>query len=164
MAAALTARPTPLRLALGFAVAPLVVPVAWVALVAALGELPDVSDPASVQCAGFAMDLAIAAGVGYGLTLLPGLPVVLGLRLAGLLSVPWTLAAGAIAGAAGAGAFLLALGRAVRRLDLLGLVSACGFGVALVVAGIFCAVAGVPLRRPRLPAATPASSSSTSSA
>jgi hypothetical protein len=164
VAAALTARPTPLRLILGFAVAPLGVPLLWVALVVALGELPDFSDPASVRCAGFAMDLAIATGVGYGLTLLPGLPLVLGLRLAGLLSIPWTLGAGAIAGAAGAGALLLVIGPAVRRLDLLGLVSACGFGVALVVAGIFCAVAGVPLRRPRLPTAAPASSTSTASA
>jgi hypothetical protein len=161
----MAARPGPLRLALGFAVAPLVVPLAWIALIAALGELPDFSDPASDRCAGLAMDLAITLGIGYALTLLLGLPLVLVLRRTGLLAVAWTLAGGSLAGAAGTAAVLLSLGTFFRSPWVLALApggAGCGFGVGGVVAGIFCAVAGVPLRRPRLPApgATPAAPAS----
>jgi hypothetical protein len=156
--------PSVVRLAAGFALAPLVVPIAWIGLVAALGELPDFSDPASVRCSGFALDVAICLGVGYALTLLFGLPLVLALRWAGLLSAPWILAGGALSGAGAAIALLLAMGSAFRNLAVVAPSAGVGVAVALVVAGIFCAVAGVPLRRPRLPTATSASSPATSSA
>jgi hypothetical protein len=63
--------------------------------------------------------------------------------------VPWTLTSGALAGAAAALAALLAMGFAFRTPEVVAIAAGIGFAVALVVAGTFCAVAGVPLRQPR---------------
>jgi hypothetical protein len=142
------ARPlAPVRLALGFAVAPFVVPLAWIGFMAALGELPDLDDPASVRCAGFVLDLGIVLAVGHAATLVVGGPIVLALGWLGRATVPWVVALAAVAGGAGTCAALAALlARNWVSAEVLAYGTLLGLALAAVVAAVFCAVAGAPLR------------------
>lgn len=145
--------PSGARLALGFLVAPLAVPLLDAAVALGLGH-----GGASLSARGLvaeAIDSIVSwtTPLSYGFALAVGIPVALTLRRAGRLTIPWLVAASAAGGAA--------LSLAPIALLLAGGISCIGeeecrspwlvVGLAALLAAAvalaFCAVAGVPLRR-----------------
>ncbi len=147
----MTSRPPPTtaRLALGFLVAPVVVPLLHAAI--ELG-LPRQGPPGYVRALlahAIATVVSSTTPVAYGLALAIGIPLVFALRSAGRLTVPWLVASSAAASAAASLvplAFVVAGGIVeMGPVAWLG-VPAVAAVVAALVAAAFCAVAGVPLR------------------
>ncbi len=151
------ARPPPssARLALGFLVAPLAVPLLHAAL--ELG-LPHEGPPGyvrSLQVHAIETIASWTTPITYGFALAVGIPVVLALRRTGRLTVPW-LVAESVAGGAAVSlvplVLLMASGSATACFDeeacwaRLLVVPGVAALFAAVVAGVFCAIAGVPLR------------------
>jgi hypothetical protein len=146
--------PTAARLALGFAVAPLVVPALHVALeVARTGEGAGgyVRYPLHD---GVVAAVLWTAPLTYALALAVGIPVVLSLRALGRLAAGWVVGASTFAGAAVAGAIALLLVPAdgLRALALrAGAAAAVAALLSAAVASGFCLVAGVGVRAPEAP-------------
>ncbi len=142
--------PSPARLALGFLVAPLAVP-----LLHAMIELglPREGPPGYVRALvahGIETVVSWTTPMAYGFALAVGVPLVFALRQAGRFTAPWLVtasAAGAAAGSFGQLA-LVAAGGIVYFGRAPWIVAPAVAGLlAALVAGAFCAVAGVPLRR-----------------
>jgi hypothetical protein len=148
--------PSATRLALGFALAPIVAPIAVGAYDLSHIASMDWPEP---KIAGSARDsltelVTTVVPLGYAAALAVGVPIVLWLRRAGRLSVAWLLP---LAGVGGAALSLAPL----ALMWLAGVVSCVGEddcltplfvvppGAALLAAGVagaFCAIARVPLR------------------
>ncbi len=141
--------PTTVRLAIGFLVAPIVVPLLHAAI--ELG-LPREGPPAYVRALlahAIATVVSSTTPVAYGLALAIGIPLVFVLRHVGRLTVPWLVASSAAASVAASLvplAFVAAGGMAEMGGAVWLAVPAVAAAVAALVAAAFCAVAGVPLR------------------
>jgi hypothetical protein len=143
----MAALPTVKRIALGFAVAPVLLPIAWLGLSLALDGLPDPEEASRLSLC--LVDLGITTAVAYAVVVPLGAPIVLLLRLAGRATVPWIVATAAVVGSAAScvASSTMFRGRGLERSVVLAAGAALGFVFAALVAAVFCAVAGVPLRR-----------------
>lgn len=142
--------PTRARLALGFLVAPLAVPLLDGAVELGLPHGPSAGYLRLLWT--HASDAAVSwtTPIAYGFALAVGVPVVLALRGAGRLTAPWLVGASAAGAAAGCAAqlALIAAGGIVHFGQTRWIAApAVAALLAALVAGAFCAVAGVPLRR-----------------
>ena len=155
----MAARPTNARIALGLVVSPGILPLAWIGLSLALDGLPDPEDPGKLSLC--LVDLGITTAVAYAFVVPLGAPIVLLLRRAGRATVPWIVATAAVVGSVGscAAAFTIFRGHGLERSAVVAASAALGLVFATFVAGLFCAIAGVPLRRQGPIGATSPSSS-----
>src|SRR6266511_2979972 len=139
--------PTTVRLAIGFLVAPIVVPLLHAAI--ELG-LPREGPPGYVRALlayAIATVVSFTTSVAYGLALAIGIPLVFVLRHAGRLIVPWLVASSAAASVAASLvplAFVAAGGIAEMGGAVWLAVSVGAVAVAAFVAAAFCAMASIP--------------------
>jgi hypothetical protein len=144
--------PTAARLALGFAVAPLVVPALHVALELARVREGPAGHARYVLRDGLVAAAAWTTPLAYALALGLGIPIVLALRARGRLAAGWVVGASTLAGAAVAGgiAAALVLAGGLRALAVrAALVAGIAAGLSAAVAAAFCLVAGVRGRSQR---------------
>lgn len=129
------------RVVLGVALAPAVLPLAY-ALASLLFSGYVFDAPGHPDK--FLLEIAAIAIVCYGASYLLGAPVVIGLVLARRLSFLPCVSLGALAGAGAAVLIYLHYREGGVESGLAALLGACA---AMLVSSVFCALAGVPLRR-----------------
>lgn len=151
-----------LRHLAGFAVGPVVIPIALGSIDvgrALLMEAPP-GHVASMVRSALVATATTWLPLGYAVSTACGVPIVLALRAARRLTAAWVVgASAATAVATGGAALLVALGAwNLEASDVPPALALLGIAVALAaaVSGVYCAVAGVPLRAPAAPASSPA--------
>ncbi|HEX9306524.1 MAG TPA: hypothetical protein VF912_03475 [Anaeromyxobacter sp.] len=142
--------PSRARLALGFALAPLAVPLLHAALEVARSRAGPEGYARYVLHDGLLTAVAWTAPLAYAFALPIGIPLVLALRAARRLSAGWVVAFAAALGGGLPTVFAAALAReglGAIQLGRFAIVPATAVLLSAVVAAAFCAIAGVPLRR-----------------